>query len=52
MGNEHVSEVLELAPLVRYSPCAQFHPDAEHAHCCAGCGWSADDHEAERELAA
>jgi hypothetical protein len=35
---------LHLAPAVRFEPCAHFHADVEPG-VCAGCGWTADDHE-------
>ena len=39
-------------PLVRFNPCAQFAPELDDLELCAGCGWSADDHEDEHDLAA
>jgi hypothetical protein len=35
-----------LTPLVRFTPCAEFHSDGDDVELCAGCGWSADDHDA------
>ena len=36
---------LHLAPPVRWEPCAEHDDDPTDPGVCAGCGWSADDHD-------
>jgi len=48
---EHMT-IETIAPLVRFTPCAEFRQDADEPELCGGCGWSADDHDVEHELAA
>lgn len=41
---------LHLAPPVRWEPCAEHDDDPTDPGVCAGCGWSADDHELARRV--
>ena len=34
-----------MIPLVRFTPCGEFHPD-DDSELCVGCGWSAEEHDA------
>ena len=40
------TEVIELAPQVRYEACPAFRAHEHDLEPCDGCGWSADEHDA------